>query len=448
MDLPREPESDTRKQGSGLVGEWRTRQAMCLTGVKLAVLLAIGLATSNCSSPLVTVNNEDSGGGAAQQHAECEQYPIYEQCAVVETSSGSNRYTLLKADPSTELTTLVDFGGPGIAALSGSYRLTAVHNRLQSLGSSRNLLVVEEPWVTFELGDVCKDALATLHQSIASSNDQELAKSTNACLGHQEVGGTSRFGFDSESYVEVIDAIERAEQVVIDQFIGFSFGSVRATYLAEKLQGASVVLVDPFPVGSDTAEILSHRAEKLKSWLSDTPAVTEKLSDVRVASALVAASYGGTDVFTDFVARLDSGSISENEIDDMYRSTWNLYGDSVVSLAYLAYIEEFCQVGNVTEDKSPNIPPTEANSPIDDVLQLYHSPCVADRVTTNPVSPTIEPDCIVVNTQDANSDTAMITKSFGTPVTTYADTSVPHAWFGSLSRCGASIGTPTRYVLR
>ena len=444
MDLPREPESDTRKQGSGLVGEWRTRQAMCLTGVKLAVLLAIGFAASTCSSPPVTVNIKDSGGGAAPQHEDCEQYPIYEQCAVIETSSGANRYTLLKADPSTELTTLVDFGGPGIATLSGSYRLTAVHNELQSLGSSRNLLVVEEPWVTVELDEVCKDALAALHQSIVSSNDQELAKSTNACLGHQETGGSSRFGFNAESYVEVIDAIERAEQVVIDQFIGFSFGSVRATYLAEKLRGASVVLVDPFPVGSDTAEILSHRAERLKSWLSDTPAVTEKLSDVRVASALVAASYSGTDVFKDFIARLDSGSISENEIDDMYRSTWNLYGDSVVSLAYLAYIEEFCQVSIATQ----NMPPTEANSPIDDVLQLYHSPCMADRMTTNPVLPTIEPDCIVVNTQDAISDTAMITKSFGTPVTTFADTSVPHAWFGSLSRCGALIGTPTRYVLR
>ena len=365
----------------------------------------------------------------------CEDLPVFEQCAAVDYSGEMARYTLLRSSPATRLTTLVDFGGPGISVLSGAYRLAEVHHLLNSTNTNRNLLVVEEPWVTSSLGVACENALASLSDSIIAEDVNRITEDIGLCLGSQANGNSRQYGFKPTDYVEIVSSIEESEGISIDQFIGISFGSVRAAYLNDKLKDASIVLVDPFPVGLYFDEVLVRRADTIESWIIEAGADIGDLSDIRTASAAIAASYGGMDKFVEFISRVRAGLISAEEIDDLYRSAWNVYANSAVSLAYLAYLQEVCRL----DYSGSNVDSEE--SFIRRVFDLYHAPCEATSPDVDFHLSAVEPDCVIVNTQDPLAIGGLTAQVYGKHRVSYADSSVPHAWIGSLSLCISDINS-------
>lgn len=354
---------------------------------------------------------------------------MFEPCRSVEFPGGVARYALLRSESPTDSTLLLDFGGPGISVLSGPYRLAEVRKLLLEQGLERNLLIVEEPWVTANLEASCASALASVSEAIETGNSQEFAEILDPCLTQGGTKQTWRFGFNPDDLAAVIAAITEFEAIAIDEILGVSFGSARAAYLNGHLDDASVSLISPYPIGAKLGDVLDERATTIETWIADAGADLSDFRDFRVASAAIAASYRGQDAFFNFAARIRDGTVSDREIDNLHRATWLTYSDSLTSPAYLAYLEEVCKLGEPASSS-----PSE-DSPIRNVFTLFHAPCASssDYLDIDPNA--LRVDCVVVNEDDAVVSPDLIAQSFAAPIITRIDPSVPHGWIGALTRC-------------
>jgi len=396
--------------------------------VRAAVVVTAAALTAACSSS----GAEDAAPSAPTttepQPTPCEHLPVREGCASVTVGDQVIRYDLVRATLATAATTLIDLGGPGISVLSGDYRLATIAGSSEML-EARNSLFIEEPWVTAELTDGCRQRLDELGAAFLAPGTG--APELDECFFDDD-GELLHYGFTAEMFAAAVAEIERVEKIDVSRVVAASFGSVRAAYLGRPLPGS--VLWKPFPVGLDLADILAARAAMIRTWL---PPGTDpaQLTD-RTAAALVALGYSGRAEFERRAPEVLANGEGE-ETRRLDRSVWSIYGDHTVSPAYLAYLEEVCNAvpdARLSGGPRPDAPPADA---LDRVFLAAHRACdsVPERSGRAP-SLTIDPSwCFVASEHDPVAPINLAVLAFGRPPTATLGPDEPHIDTGGLSVC-------------
>ncbi len=389
-----------------------------------AVIIAVSctITDSEQASQLVPISPEP------QASSLCETIIVFEQCSAINFTSGNARYALLRTGQPTKSTVFIDFGGPGISTLSGNYKLAQVHSLLQAYGINANLLVIEEPWVTKKLNPECEMALSFFAANLQVKHSFSLANTLSLC-GLDDSEYIWRYGITPNGLTSAINAIIEKENIEIKYIIGISFGSVRALYLNDSLGSVPTYLINPYPIGIPLQNVLEYRAALLESWIENAGYSKSDFADIQIASAAIAASYGGKKSFLEFIQQAKQGTLSENRLDRLFRSTWFLYGDAMISPAYLAYLEEACKFGAI-----PDIVPM-IESPIRNVMSRFHAPCPDNNLPQISNLDSMTVDCVIANQEDPIVPIYLIEQSFKQTITTNIDPSVPHAWIDSLTDC-------------
>lgn len=267
-----------------------------------------------------------------------------DRCSSVHVDGRLVRYRLLPAGTPTDQTLLVDVGGPGASVLAGGYDPVSLRRALGD--ETMNLLLIEEPWVTRTPTQECREALRAFYRSLARpvagnvSGDPAPAEKCS-------VGSSPRlWGFSAETLVDGVRAIETAERVRVRAFLGFSFGSVRLTYL-KPLDLMWAVLVDPFPLEVPGSRINDGR----QAWIgkvaerfgSSGGRVPESADAFSYYSALVELGYLNAEQLDLHGAAVVRGRDSEL-IGQLSTRLWQTYGDDDLSPAFLAMLDEVCPV--------------------------------------------------------------------------------------------------------
>jgi len=269
--------------------------------------------------------------------------------------------------------------------LSGN-DLDAFRAEFRILSDRYNLLALEEPWVTATVTVPCKEAMSGYYRALRDNGGERISRAVNllrdACAFDS---GQARWGFDASSYRTLVSAIEARDGIHVIGFVGFSWGSMRHSYLSGKdLEFA--VLVRPFPVGLDADKIIDERLRVMREAglgrADEYPAqvVQERFLPVEtfdVASAMVDLGYVADGSFAEYRAQVMQQR-KASTIGRLSDNFWLRYGRDSISIAYLAQLQEFC----ATVGQS-RVPLAGVHSPRE-VLIAQFAPCVGGQ-TIRPV---------------------------------------------------------------
>ncbi|GHD37078.1 hypothetical protein GCM10007147_44870 [Nocardiopsis kunsanensis] len=303
---------------------------------------------------LVWLKRDDESGSKEEQELSqtdvdvCENPPTVTSCASVEFSGKKYRYSLIRSDSDVSNTAIVDLGGPGSSVLSGSFDLQGiVESNFDT--SKTNVLFIDEPWVTEEIGQACDEKLSEFYSSIRESHSIE--KPAIGMASECMIDG-SVWSFDADSYPNVVSEVEKEEGISINGFLGFSFGSTRANYLSDWDFSWSV-LVRPYPTGIQGAELIDMRAQQISDLAvggqeaiesSDPVDVSERTLPVEnfdYLSAELALPYVSEEFMNSYASQLADRN-SPKLAAELSDSFWYRYGEESISPALLAYLGETC----------------------------------------------------------------------------------------------------------
>ncbi|HBX76489.1 MAG TPA: hypothetical protein DEG43_02475 [Acidimicrobiaceae bacterium] len=389
----------------------------------LSLVLVMCAVPSGCTGDLV----RPAARPDHRAHTSCREPQVREQCSTIDVPDG--RYALLRATPPTTETVLIDLGGPGLSVLSGQFGLERLAAEQRETLGGRNALVVEEPWVTAQVPDGCAAALDDFGGGLlgATPGSTDLGPCFISAGGEQP-----RFGFDPVTYRNLVARIEDVEGVEVTGSIAVSFGIARVSYLGNRSWTDSV-LWKPYPLGEPLDAMLSARAETIRGWL-DAIGVEPSTMTFEQASALVALSYRGEHGFKELAGRLIEAP-SDN-LDRLFRETWSLYGDHRVSPAFLAYLEETCNLGG-----DAGTPGESGGDAIAQVFAVTRRACGAVPrwgKWAGPQALASEGWCFVVSDGDAVSPPAMAQEAFGREPTITLGANEAHIDTGGLGLCAGS----------
>jgi len=318
------------------------------------VLAIIGVVVSSCvkfqAGDAAVV--EQSPQRVHPTTSPCQAAPTREQCSSVKVDGRAVRYALYRAPVATQETLLVDVGGPGVAVLSGLEGLGALAQALGPSGAKFNLLFIEEPWVTASMPRKCDDALSGYYR-VVRSGASDVTSEARRLIDDCGVG-QGRWGFSRASLVSSLEAIKSSEKITVRRFLGFSFGSVRWSYLHGP-DWLSSILVRPFPLGVPGDRIIAARVTALEQ---DTvaPAAPRAAGVVvegrslpvtafDLASARVQMSYLPPEQ-RDRVARLMSQGKGHKAAGQLSDRLWGRFGKERLAPSMLAYLDEVCQASS------------------------------------------------------------------------------------------------------
>lgn len=227
-----------------------------------AVLAAVALVGLTVVRPWNYLGG-DKPEKAEDAHVTCGSLPtLKKQCHVITVDGRRYRYSLVRARRATLETDLVDVGGPGAAVLGAAYPRDLV-----TADTTHNVLLVDEPWTTRTPDAACKSVLSKWYLALRSSFNSGGSEANTAKLARtiqrrcELFSRKDRWGFSPNSYRSLLERIGKKANLKYDQFIGFSFGSVRWTYASDLFRTAKIV--SPFPVRLDAEAYLSSlRAAK------------------------------------------------------------------------------------------------------------------------------------------------------------------------------------------
>ncbi|QXJ20301.1 hypothetical protein AGRA3207_000990 [Actinomadura graeca] len=337
----------------------------------------------------VTARHGSTGDGArttAVPHpagATCKEQPTREPCGQLVIDGRIRRYALLPAGrAATADTVLVDFGGPGRAALSGEIGLGRFKAAFAELGERYNLLVLEEPWVTQETDPGCAAALSGYYRAARSAPRDVRAAGEEMARRCGLAGGAPMWGFDARTFQQVVTGVTQSRGLRLRGFIGHSWGAIRLAHLRTTVVDWAV-LVRPFPVGVGGPALIRERARLLAGDSAGVPwrpatTLPERSLPVTVfdeASAVVAAGDAEAGRTAGILKR-DPGQVARLS-DDL----WKRYGVGSLSPANLAKFQEVCAAtgpapGGLSEIRTAR-----------DVLIAQHAPVRRDPPTEDDARP-------------------------------------------------------------
>ncbi|MDQ0423879.1 hypothetical protein [Cellulomonas iranensis] len=320
-----------------------------------------------------------------------------EGCRSVRLSNGSQiRYVVLKSDDAQlDRAVVVDPGGPGLSILGAQWP-DVIDDHLQAALEDRPLVLVEEPWVTRQLPETCRQALRAWFTATHRGTQP------GDLVGPCEVAD-GQWGWTPQAYAEVLDSIAAQEGLSYEGFVGVSFGAHRFLYDAGRFQWAA--LANPAPVHISGDQYLATRANGV--WQMAARVAGGSLADLSARVTARAAGLAAVEIDgrstpvtgTDLgaaaialtyqhaetqqlgvVALLEDGG-DPSLIGSLADLTWMRYGENDISPAYLAYLDEVCVA------YGPWTPPPGADV-VREVLDAMHRPCsdVAETGQRAPVT--------------------------------------------------------------
>jgi hypothetical protein len=400
----------------------------------LPVALAVGKSHPDGSTP-PTVQ---------QSPAACET--ARETCATARANGREWRYGLLRASRPTNRTVIVDLGGPGVSVLSGTYHLGSYARDLPGLDSF-NLLFIEEPWVTSDVSTGCRQAASAYYRTVRAGTD--LAAAAGKLFRDCRIGA-GQWGFEPTAFAEVVAAVAAKESLVLDGFIGHSFGSARYSYLgsgpaAHQLKWA--ILARPFPIGVDAGTFVGDRARLTRELFgnnvdagraSSATARSLEVSAFDELSALVGLAYTapGDEEQARLAVTRDHNAETIGRFSD---NLWFRYGTDSISPAYLAQVDEVCAAM-----KSPHeLESVAGNNSLSGVIASLMLPCgpSASRGATLP-STSI---CVITSKLDpvVAGDTALaMFHGYAGSMISYNSTHAAHNSRDGLGYCVKELVSP------
>lgn len=395
----------------------------------------------------------------------CERV-LEDECRELVSRGRSRRYLLIPpetqgASEGPRSAVLVDAGGPGSVlfapGVAGRVR-DALGDRVQD----RWLLLLEEPWVTAEVTPQCREALSRLYEAARAS----LSAAGPSALRLDECHlGSGAYGWRADHYVPLVEEILERESLTLEGFVGLSFGAVRSTYASELgIEWRALVRPAPAP-GSSAGFLIDTRVDaavdQLLERCKDCSGRSALLDRIRAAMASLdrgplsldsrSVPVTGFDLASGLLVLASAPANQEVDLADILLrpqdwsdaigglsdQLWMRSGETDLSLAYLAYLEEVCPTyQGWRQDGTPE-------TVLHQTFALAHSPCEAG--TTSPAPSTLVTGhtartCIVLDDGDVVSPS-----EFGETWSSHGggDAIANHAgrhWFEGVEECLARIG--------
>ncbi|MBM7774270.1 hypothetical protein JOD54_004474 [Actinokineospora baliensis] len=413
----------------------RSRRALVYLSC-LLVLVVAGIITIRLAQ------GDDAPAEAARSQGEsaCSARKTREHCDEVQLDGHSWRYTYRPAEKATADTVLLDFGGPGLSALSGSLGLAPFLEAYPQLSKRYNFLVIEEPWVTRDLPDGCDAAMTEYYLAYRNSTGGGAATS-KSMVDKCELRGTG-WGFDRESYGRLTKAIAQKHGSVLKGFIGHSWGAVRLAYLGKDAPDWSI-LIRPFPVGVDNETLVQTRSQLTAALYPAVAQLTRSRIDTRSlevtqfdqASAIVDLGYMPGEYLAAESAGVRDGS-GLAQIGKLSDALWGRYGTDSISPSTLAQFQEICAVAGPV----PAQPVTITTSA--DALAARFAPCAG--FTKNGLTAAISPTtCVVTSKYDSVAPESLAKSTYGTLPgnVKFVDTDEKsHSSFAGIDPCLTHVG--------
>jgi len=263
--------------------------------------------------------------------------------------------------------------------------------------------------------------------------------------------GQGVYGWNRETYRNVVTAIESKEHIHTLDMAALSFGSVRYSYIDDKIRTAALVRPAAAPGTANQVVVAARALQLWKSIVNEcdgcvtiadakaqldrvlkryaaggltTPGRSVPLTDFDVASALVASAINpgagpalGWKSKAATVDAVNAGVLSD--------ALWERVGEEDVSPALVAYADEYCQA-------YPGTAVEIADDPVATVL-AEPATCAGRKAETHKPKPVA---CLIAGTNDMSAPAALArtwqVKASGTRVTTRSS----QHWFTDMQDCG------------
>lgn len=376
------------------------RRQVIASSVVVAIVAVVGIGFIMDAR---TSGSHVDSAGPTPAPTLCEDRPVREPCQAIRVDGQTWRYALIRTPHSTADTAIVDFGGPGAAALSGANNLTGFTTSHTRLSDRYNVLVVEEPWVVKEPSSRCQQALSDFYLEIREFISGSAARALAPACG-EDNGDLSQWSFTPDSYRNLIAAVAEQEDLVIRGFVGHSWGAVRLSYLG----GVPLdwfTLVRPFPVGMSLERVIKDRAAALESLATRlgrqrTSSTNSPIGRSRALpttrfdeiSALAELAYVNDSVMEQIGPEVVQGNDIER-IGLLSDQFWGRYGKSTLSPRILSHLGEVCGLVNGWRGE-----PTD--SEVERLLAMMYAPCVSELSEHVPVLPSAGSACVVTSNAD------------------------------------------------
>jgi hypothetical protein len=385
----------------------RARRAALAVAAILTVTAGLALWRANgTAAPRSPVNVARSAGASPPDGTSCGDAATRLDCRDIVVDGRIRRYSLSRASSPTDRTIIIDFGGPGLSTLSAPDlpNFVAVH---RTLAAGYNLLILEEPWVTREIPDACRVALTGFYLTVRTFATDASASKAHELASSCQIGAPAHhWGFDRQSYRTEVAAISRKEALRLTGFIGYSFGSVRLSYLAGMPEMSSLEWVSmshPFPVGVTADELIGSRADATRRLMSELsnpntvlspqrpPARSLAVTDFDKLAAMVEVGYLPDANQGQAAADIMSGQRPAT-VADLSDQLWQRYDANSLSASYLAQLDEMCPgLGRPTGGPAQTI---------EGVLEAALLPCSGLPGRTVPLKLGATKVCIVLSSSD------------------------------------------------
>jgi hypothetical protein len=247
------------------------------------------------------------------------------------------------------------------------------------IAGSYNLLFIEEPWVQQNVSESCDHALSSYYETLRGGHASIMAAASylrTACdLGN------GKWGFTEKSYVTAVQNIETREKIAVKAFLGWSFASVRWSYLSKWHLNWSVLL-RPHPLVATGQQIVQARASaaerqiEKKAGHSIVPVKNANLESRSVPvtgfdqlSAIVRSAYLDNDAFSRNMMRGIVLGSNPQEIGTYSDAVWGRYDVDSISPSYLAQLDEGCVANGSWPEAAPQLKSAR------DLLEDFWAPC-------------------------------------------------------------------------
>ncbi|GIE33972.1 hypothetical protein Ait01nite_070170 [Actinoplanes italicus] len=388
----------------------------------MALAVAALLAVTGCTTSEPPTDRRPSPGAAGTADRKPCQDTIAENCREITVAGRIHRYYLAAPEKgSSDAGLLIDVGGPGMS-LSGVLPVdypTSFRAELGATTAGKNLLLIEEPWVTGTFDPSCT---ASSGEFYAAARSDWRALGSAAAPRMQCPWGQGTYGWTRDTYREVLSAIMAKEGLKTLDMAAISFGAVRYSYIDDMVGNVTLVRPAAAP-GTSNATILQARTEQLWKALAGRCSGCTT-TDVRRNVDLVLRRYAGTstelagrsvpvtdfDVASAFVAaaistaaepslhwRAGSGDVDQKAAAQLSDALWMRIGEQDVSPALVAYADEYCQAyaGAVVPD---------GTDPISGILT---APSLCSGRTASGHRPVRPVDCLVIGVNDTSAPGAL-----------------------------------------
>lgn len=414
---------------------FRSRRAL----VYLSCLLVL-VATGIISVQLTQGEGKSTDVARSAGESACSARKTRELCDEVQLDGRTWRYAYRPAEKATVDTVLLDFGGPGLSALSGSLGLGPFLEAYPQLSKRYNFLVIEEPWVMRALPDGCDVAMSGYYLAYRNATGGGVA-ATKSMVDKCDLRGGG-WGFDRESYDKLVKAIAQKHGSQLKGFIGHSWGATRLAYLGKDAPEWSVLL-RPFPVGVDSETLVRTRAQLTAALYPAVAQVTGSRIDTRSlevtqfdqASAIVDLGYMPSEYLAAESAGVRDGS-GLAQIGKLSDALWSRYGTDSLSPGNLAQFHEICAVAGPLAAQ-----PSTITTPAD-ALAARFAPCAG--FTRNGLVASASPTtCVVTSKYDSVAPEGLARSTYGTLPgnVKFIDTDEKsHSSFAGMEACLTHVG--------